>query len=57
MCGNGNEVGRCTAPLCPLFPYRQHAIDKRFLFPDKKPDPEILKTDMGVCAETFKIAV
>lgn len=55
--GNIQLVGQCPAPLCPLFPYRQHGTDMRFLFPDDKQDSEILETEMGVSPELFKIAV
>jgi len=56
MGGSSQSVTHCVAPLCPLFPYRQHAIDKRFLFPNDTPDSEILKTDIEVCSEIFQIA-
>jgi len=50
MGGNIQLVGQCVSPLCPLFAYRQHGTDMRFLFPDDKPDVEL-------SSEVFQIAV
>ena len=43
MQGNTILINRCTSQYCPVYPYRNHRVDRTYLFPASWTDDEILK--------------
>ena len=44
MQGNFYSISRCTSRYCPIYPYRNHRIDRTYFYPASWSDDEILNS-------------